>query len=480
MAERKKVQKINPKQAPKKVAAPKKKSTKQAPKAPKPQQAKRVKHTDEKIVMQPQKAAPKKQSPIKNTKPLNTRKKPKSARPKQEQSAIKQRPVRKSVPTAEQLFSVVLGNKQEVRKKRLITTAITFIIVLSVLVFCLTSPTGPIERITNAFALIGGGDFPADISGSETFAFKNYNEKSFVLSNSHLMGYTSKGNEFLNIQHNFSKPVLETSVERVLVYNRESNGFIVANNSNIVFEESLPNSIYCGAIGKNGSMAFVTSTPSYAAQVLVFNSSMKQYYSWYLADGLITDIALSNNGDYVVLSVLKVKNGIFASEIYCLDTDEETPVFVKEIKDESVVELEVISSGKFMYVSNEATAVVDFDSGEVTKVGDQNLSPAYFKSTGEGVLAVYSEAARSQIYVFDLGGDTEINFEYNGIIEDISFYDETFFVLSGNQITVLDNLGKEINVITLNQKPSFIVAVDEGGVLATDNLHINYCSVSEK
>lgn len=478
MAERKKVQKTNPKQAPKKVASQKRQSTKAAPVPQKPKQAKKVQAPEKKIIMKPEGEAVKMHKPVKNTRSFSNSPKAKSNRPKQASSVARQKPNHKAVPAAKEIFSVILGSKQEVRRKRLITTAITFIVVLSVLVFCLTSPTGPIERITNTFALVGGGDFPADISGSETLAFKNYNDKSFVLSNSHLMGYTSSGNEFLNLQHNFSNPVLETSIERILIYNRESTGFIVANNSNIIFEESLPSSIYCASIGKNGSMAFVTSTSSYAAQVLVFNRSMKQYFSWYLADGLITDIALSNDGEYVAISVLKVKNGIFASEIYCLDTDEENPVFIKEINDESIVELEVISSDKFIYVSNESTALVDWDSGEISKIGPQNLSPAYFKATGDGELVVYSEAARSQIYLFDSDGDIKLNFEYNEIIEDISFYDETFFVLNGNQISVLDYLGKQTSVITLNQKPSFIIAVDELGVLATDNLHINYCSVT--
>lgn len=480
MAERKKVQKINPKQAPKKATAPKKQSAKPStkPKAKKP--VKRVKQTEQKIVMRPEVQEIKKQKPIKNTKPVKSASKPKPQSQKRVAPPNRTRPARRPMPSAGELFSVVLGTKQEVRRKRLITSVIAFVVILSVLVFCLTSPTGPIERITNSFALIGGGDFPANISGSETLAFKNYNEKSFLLSNSHLMGYNSSGKEFINFQHDFSNPVLETSDERILIYNRESNGFIVANNSNILFEESLPSSIYCATIGKNGSMAFVTATTSYAAQILVFSSSMKQYYSWYLADGLITDIALSNNGDYVAVSVLKVKNGIFASEIYCLDTDEENPIFVKEIKDESVVELEVISSGEFMYISNESTAIVDWDSGEILKVGDQNLSPSYFKATGDGALAVYSEAALSQVYLFDSWGDTDTSFEYNGIIEDITFFDETFFILSGNQISVLDILGKQTAVITLTQKPSFIIGVDEKGVLASDNLHINYCSVNEK
>ena len=487
MAERKKVQKTKAKQVPKKAPAPKRQPVKSAPKAAKPQRLKQPRQQDEKIIMKPENQAVKKPRPVKNTKSVKpkTEKAPvaqrtKSTPPRQRKAAAtkRRRSVNIALPTAQELFSVVLGKRQEVRRKRLITTAITLVVVLSVLIFCLTSPTGPIERITNAFALIGGGSYPADLSGGETLSLKSYNEKAFVLSNSHLTGYNSSGKEFINFQHNFSNPVLETSAERVLIYNRESNGFIVANNSNIIFEESLSNSIYCGAIGKNGSMAFVISAQSYAAQVLVFNKSMKQYYSWYLADGLITDIALSNDGDCVALSVLKVKNGIFASEIYCLDTDEETPVFVKEIKDESVIELEVLSSGEFMYISNESTGLVDFDSGEITLIGANNQSPTYFKSTGDAALAVYSEAARSQVYVFDNDGDTEMFFEYNGIIEDITYYDETFFVLSGNQISVLDNLGKQINAITLNQKPAFIAALDDGGVIATDNLHINYCPVA--
>ena len=487
MAERKKVQKINPKAPPKKkvnkkVSTTNKKATqpkKPAKKVEKNKQETRVKKPVTKEIPMAPKPKTAKMPPKKNRPTKQPTKPPVSKRP--EHKKVSKPPkkhrdyniiqmVSGSIGTG---LSVIKGKKAENERKRLITFAVSLILVLSVIIFCVTAPTGPIEKIANAFTLLGSGDFPASISGGTAVTFKMVDNKSFVLTDSHISGFNSSGHKFFDYQHNFSSPVLNTSKERILVYNRESSGFIVANNTDVVFEKNLEKPIYCADIGYNGSVAFATKSDSYAAQILVFDKGMSQYFSWYLADGLVTDIALSNNGDNLAVSVLKVENGSFNSEIYCLDVDEKEPVFIKEIKGESVVELETVSSGNFVYVSDESTGFIGFDSSETVKVGVENISPYFFKTTKYGTLAVYSETANSKIFLFDSDGEIEESLEFNGLIDNIAVFDDGVFILNSNQIYVLDFTGKQTNVINLQRKPTFILGLDDG-VLTTDNLHINY------
>ncbi len=494
MAERKKVQKINPKAPPKRTATKKETTTKKVttnkkatpPKNPSKTVAKNKQVTRvEKPKTQniPMTSKPKTaKKPHKENRPINRQVKPPVSKRPQHQKTTK--PPKKHRDyniiqmvsgSIESGLSVIKGKKAENERKRLITFFVSVILVICVIVFCATAPTGPIEKIANAFTLLGSGDFPASISGGTTVTFKMVDDKSFILTDSHISGFNSSGYKFFDYQHNFSSPVLNTSKERILVYNRESSGFIIANNTDVVFDKNLETPIYCGDIGYNGSVAFATKSDSYAAQILVFDKGMSQYFSWYLADGLVTDIALSNNGENLAVSVLKVENGSFNSEIYCLDVDEKDPVYIKEIKGESVVELETVSSGNFVYVSDESTGFIGFDSSETVKVGIENISPYFFKTTKYGTLAVYSETANSKIFLFDSDGETKESLEFNGLIDNIAVFDDGVFILNSNQIYVLDFTGKQTNVINLQRKPTFILGLDDG-VLTTDNLHINYYS----
>lgn len=380
----------------------------------------------------------------------------------------------------EKSLTVILGKKTETRRKRLITSLIAFVIITTIIIFCSTSPTGPIERITNSFTVMGGGKFPVSISGNDVLTLKTENDKSFLLTDSHLCGYNSSGKEFVNYQHNFSNPVLKTSVARTLVYNRESTGFIIANHTNVLFEQNLDNAIFCGDISYNGSVAFVTDSQSYAAQILVFNKGMKQYFSWYLADGLVSDITLSNDGDKLAVAVLKVKNGEFCTVIYCLDTDKDQPVFEKELLGESIAKLETVSSKKFAYISNKGSAFIDWKSGAVTDDSPKVGAPSFMNTLNNGLLVTYGETANSQIVFYKPSGLKRFQLEYNGLIDCITSNDKYVYILSGNQIYVLNSEGEQVNLISLNQKPKFISGI-KGGVLAVDNLTITkHQSTTEK
>lgn len=379
--------------------------------------------------------------------------------------------------TPKNTFSVVKGNKPALQKKRLISVCVTFIVLLSVFIFCVTSPTGPIERITNAFSLIGGGELPTTLSGTNVLSFKNSNQKAYALTNSHLCGYTYSGKEFLEIQHGFSNPVLETSKERVLVYNRESNKFIIANNSNTVFEQTVDQTIFCADIADNGSVVFVTASPTYAAQITVYNKNMKQYYTWYLAEGLVTDITLSDNGRYIAVSTLNISGGLFVSKVYCLDTEEQEPIFTKELSDESVLTVESISSACFAYISNKNITFLNWKSGE--KISDSSgfLSPSYFDIQDGYILTTFSEANRFDIVLYNKSGEKKHQLVFNGIIDDISVFDELIYILSGSQIHILDFSGDVKEIINLESKPDYILGVEKG-IISINNISVDLISHS--
>lgn len=379
---------------------------------------------------------------------------------------------RKNIP-----YSVIRGKKGEIKKKRLVTLCISFILILSFFVFYITSPTGPVERITNGFELFGSGKYPTVLSGTKVLSLQTVNNKFFALTNSHLCGYTYSGKNFILLQHNFSNPVLEVSEERTLVYNRESNKFIIANNSGSVFEENLEESIFCADISYNGSVAFACNSTSYASQICVFNKNLKQYYTWYLADGLVSDIALSNNGKYIALAVLKVKNGLFSTEIYCLDTSKKEPIYTKELIDETVLKIESVSSSNFVYTSNKKVVFLKWKTGET--INSNNFgSPTYFSKISKYNLALYGEANRSDIVLFNASGKTKHQFEYNGIIDDISIFDKKIYVLSGNKVEYFDFSNSDKSTVNLDIKSDYILGT-KNGLLSFENINLNFVPINK-
>lgn len=379
------------------------------------------------------------------------------------------RPVKHQHSVTGPNLSIVLGNKLKAQRKRLITYVASLAVVGAVVAFCASSPTGPFERITNSFAVMGGGKYPAAISGTGVRALKQDNGKSMVLTGSHLCAYNTAGKEFLNIQHNFSNPVLEVSHERNLVYNRESTGFLITNNSDILYEENLEFSIYTADIADDGTVAFATKSSGYAAQVQVFARGMKQKFTWYLVDGLVSDVTLSENGKYLAVSVLKVKDGSFTSQVHCFRISKEEPLFTLEQKNTSIVALETVSTNCFAYVSKDTLTFVDWKTGAETKASQEGRAPAFFRVGAAGTFGVFGEAAQSLIVFYDRKGRAVKQMEYRGLIDDIAVSKEYIYILRGNQIVVLDWQGMELGTVPLDQKPFYIAAMKKN-VYSVDNL----------
>ena len=64
-------------------------------------------------------------------------------------------------------------------------------------------------------------------------------------------------------------------------------------------------------------------------------------------------------------------------------------------------------------------------------------------------------------------------FEYQGLIDDISVFGNTVYIQKGTQITALDQNGNLLGNTALKQAPIFIAGVS-GGVLTADNLQVMF------
>ncbi len=482
MAERKKVKKINPKmKSNKAIKEPKVKNIKMVKPTEKREtkpkntvQNKQKPFVSERISMLPERVTPKAKR-IKNDRTLNNNAFNESAKhSRTEKSRSNLQVIGKKERSYSPNFKVLLGNKFKIRKKRMVFAVIALVVVVSIAVFCMTSPTGPSERITNAFALLGSGEYPASLPGTGVVAIKNEDGKTFALTNSHLCGFNTSGKRFIQLQHNFSNPVLETSAERTLMFNRESTGYMIANNSELLHEGNIGQSIYCADISDSGSVAFATASPSYSAQVSVFSKDMEQYFSWYLADGLISDITLSSDGDYLAVSVLAANTeGMFVSKIYCFETDSKEPIYTKTFEDDPIIQLDNVSDMYFLCRSKNKLAFLGWEEGELIPTGTDLPAPAFYNCGSYGVLGVFGQTASSKIINFDSEGNMVFGIEFKGLVDDVSVYDDLLYLLSGNQIYIFDSQGNQIKSLTLEQSPGFIAGT-QGGVLCVHNLQITF------
>lgn len=403
----------------------------------------------------------------------------KKARPSAGRTAAGQKPTGGAPGRGLFQLGVIRGRRKELKLKRLLFCCAAVCLAVLLGVYTLLSPTGPVEKTVNFFAALGSGKFPLAIDGTELKAQTAQGGRVFVLTDSHVLGINAGGRAFLEKQHGFSNPAMKTSSERVLVYNRESTGYAVLNNSKELYRGDLKNMIYRADICNKGFTAFVTSYEGYAAAVSVYNKSMKLKFSWYLTDGFISDIALSNNGKYIAVAAVTVQNGAYSSKVHCFSLKSETPLYTADFPETAVLSLQKVSGSVFAAVTEKNLTFFNYKDGTQKQGTDQSAAVSLVKSSpsGKRLAVVCGNSGAMTVYLYDAEGNTLNRFNFNEAMTDLAVTDRYLYVLNNDTIRLLQPNGAEQNRTTVDRAKA-LLAPCGFGVLAGDNSQIDYIRIS--
>ena len=200
---------------------------------------------------------------------------------------------------------------------------------------------------------------------------------------------------------------------------------------------------------------------------------MKHKFSWYLVDGLVSDVTLSKNGKYVAIAVLKAKGGSYYSEIYCFNIKSENPIFKLSVEGTPVLALENISSKYFSYITNKAVSYVSWKKGEQKVFEESGLSPSFYKTFKNASLTVFGKNTSSTVKIIANDGTEKARLTYNGLIDDITLSGDYVYILKGNKVFVLDFKGNTVNTLTNEQSPHYITA-SKNGIFVAENINLTY------
>lgn len=107
----------------------------------------------------------------------------------------------------------------------------------------------------------------------------------------------------------YSSPVVETSDNYVLVYDRGGMQAVLTNSATAVAELSLDSAILTGSIGQDGRFVLVTDEQGYRTAVAVYDTSGKEVFKYQSSEYYIVSAALSPDGK--TLAVLAfLQNGV--------------------------------------------------------------------------------------------------------------------------------------------------------------------------
>lgn len=300
------------------------------------------------------------------------------------------------------------------------------------------------------YDLIGSSDsgFPAKIIGSNVTDgnFKCDSGVSYV-SDTSFASISPEGNEVGYNQHSFSKPVLETAGENVIIYNLGGNGYVVGKKDKLGEIKDTDNYVITADINASGVYCVVTQTDGYFSKLHVYNKDGEKLYAYSFSEYYVNSVSINPNGTGCVACGVTGDNGSLLGIAYVLDFSSKEPVATFNLDETTAYECEYFNSNSVCVVGSDASYTIDIRGGKLTEVEYGNkLLTAYDinPDTNSFVLSLSRSAdgRKCSINYVNINGEIVSVNDTKRAISSISLYKNRVAVLDSNKLYMYDTDGK--------------------------------------
>lgn len=238
--------------------------------------------------------------------------------------------------TGSNLRSLTPLLKQRQRRRNLLVAAVVLVAALAfaVLTGAMSASIALLADGVDSLSLYlsrGDGGWPADTGISEPLQIEELAGGFVELGAEDVVVYSAYGSQVRRFQPGYARPVLAVGGTRFVVYNRAGSELQVSSRTRDLFTRSFDEGILLCAMSANNTLAVVTESGRYTAQLQIFDPSFQEVYLWQLTQNEGTPIALdfAPNNRRFAAGTLAARDGQLSCSVYFMDTTQDTegPVY---------------------------------------------------------------------------------------------------------------------------------------------------------
>jgi len=197
-----------------------------------------------------------------------------------------------------------------------------------------------------------------------------------MLTDTSYVVYNSKGGELTRRQHGFSSPIFKTAGKWTLIAEAGGSRLRIETRASTTTEMTLDNNIIGISMGENGNFALATdSSQGYTSEVVVYDRHKADIYHWYSSDLTVVDVALSTDGQSMVVAGIMAQGGAMKSSLLFFDFDKQDPVAQYTDTDLLLFSVRYFTDGTVAAVGDQALRIISEDGSIQQKQSydDHNL-----------------------------------------------------------------------------------------------------------
>lgn len=344
---------------------------------------------------------------------------------------------------------VVKGRRKK-RKNLTIGLGIVVVLLVSVLILHLSTPTGIYEQFQNAYALtVDSGDNSMVDPNATVTQFEGQGSAAFLLTNTYFEIFNNVGNNVLYFKHGFANPSMDVSESRVLVYDRGGKKYKIFNYSTVLYEGTAHNNIISADLARNGKQAFITSSKTHAADLVVFDKNNNQLFSWN-SNKVLSAVAFNKSASLIAVSALYSESGVLSSKIDVIDGANGTTKFTLDFYGEVISSI-IEYSGKIIAASEGKVYVINWRSGEYTTIDTDGVISFLYVNKSNQLVLVHSRKDMqtfNNVNIYNTKLNPVSSFVINAVLYDILADKNNIYAVYDNKMCIYNYSGELINTVT--------------------------------
>ena len=335
------------------------------------------------------------------------------------------------------------------RQNRKIRNTAALALVLAVLVFYFT---GTYASAFSALAeaaesvqifLNRSGSFPAKTGIVEPLQAEVLAGGFVELGQEDLFVYSATGTNLRSIQHGYARPAVTTGNSRFCVYNRGGTE--------------------CQMSG-NGSLAVVTQSTRYLAEMAVYPPDFGEPYCWWTTknEGTPVRVAFADDNHRMAVGCISAKDGQLASAIYMLDTHKNTVTAVYQADAGSaLLDLKWISNSQVLCIYDNFACVLNPSTGaELCRFSYGGAAVASVSVYGRTAALLLSTRSGSRLVV--------LNDSMNALLDTtvaaanrVTVTHNSVYLLRDGTVERMNLKGESQWVQSFDTKPQFLLNAEQ-------------------
>lgn len=266
-----------------------------------------------------------------------------------------------------------LRRRRKARKLR--NALLTFAAVLGVAVYFTGAYSEALAAAAELFdsariALAPAAGWPVKTGVPELVQLEELSGGFAELGRQDLVVYSGGGNRLRSIQHGYARPAMSAGNSRFCIYNRAGYELRIESRSRTLSTKTFEQPILLAEMSPNGSVAVVTGSSRYMAELTVYDPAFKFRYAWNPTEkeGLPSRIVFASDNKRFAVACLTAENGSLTSNIFLLDTRSDQVTASITASGGQVLQMHWLAADKLLVLYDHMAAVYDPATGEQNAV----------------------------------------------------------------------------------------------------------------